>query len=83
MEKLSYNIKEEYSVELNKIDNRLTQLKKGRVYELSNAQMDGSLYTNIEKLEKDIYGLLYKIQIGKKGFGGEMSEIIGKTNDKS
>lgn len=42
MEKLSYNIKEEYSVELNKIDNRLTQLKKGRVYELSNAQMDGS-----------------------------------------
>lgn len=83
MEKLSYNIKEEYSVELNKIDNRLTQLKKGRVYELSNAQMDGSLYTNIEKLEKDIYGLLYKIQIGKKGFGGEMSETIGKTNDKS
>lgn len=81
MEKLSYNIKEEYSVELNKIDNRLTQLKKGRVYELSNAQMDGSLYTNIEKLEKDIYGLLYKIQIGKKGFGREMSETIGKTND--
>lgn len=81
MEKLSYNIKEEYSVELNKIDDRLTQLKKGRVYELSNAQMDGSLYTNIEKLEKDIYGLLYKIQIGKKGFGREMSETIGKTND--
>ncbi len=41
-------------------------------------QMDGYLYTNIEKLEKDIYELLYKIQTGKKGFEQEMSEALSK-----
>ena len=81
MEKLSYSIKEEYSVELNKINNRLSQLKSGRVYELSNARMDGSLFTNIEKIENEIYELLYKIQIGKRGFSHEMSEAVNKLND--
>lgn len=80
MEKLSYSIKEEYSVELNKINNRLSQLKSGRVYELSNARMDGSLFTNIEKLENEIDELLCKIQIGKRGISQDMKEAIGKLD---
>ncbi|MGN1304227.1 MAG: hypothetical protein ACI4YB_04235 [Oscillospiraceae bacterium] len=78
MEKLPYSIKDEYSAELNNISNRLAQLKNGRVYELSNAKMDGFLYTNIEKLEKDIYDLLFKIQTGKEGFCHEIAEKIAK-----
>ena len=80
MEKLSYSIKEEYSVELNKINNRLSKLKSGRVYELSNARMDGSLFTNIEKLENEIDELLCKIQIGKRGISQDMKEAIGKLD---
>lgn len=75
MEKLPYSIKDEYSAELNNISNRLTQLKNGRVYELSNAKMDGFLYTNIEK---DIYDLLFKIQSVKEGFCHEIGEKIAK-----
>ena len=57
MEQLTYSIKEKYSVELNHIQNRLNHLKNGRVYELTNAKMDGYLINNIEKLEHDIYEL--------------------------
>lgn len=44
MEKLTYSISKEYSHELNEISHKLEQLEKGRVYELSGAQMDGNTF---------------------------------------
>lgn len=79
MEKLPYNIKDEYSFELNEIGDILSQLKEGKIYELTNVKMDGFIYTNVDKLEKKLNLLLGKIQNGKEGFE---SEFFGKINDK-
>lgn len=54
MQKLSYNIKDEYSHEFNEIGDILSQLKNGRVYEISNAKMDGYFATNVAKLEQKV-----------------------------
>ena len=81
MEKLSYNIKDKYSFELNEIGDILTQLKNGRIYELTNDKMDGYIYTNVDKLEKKLNLLLNKIQNGKDGFEAEFfGEITNKLN---
>lgn len=74
MEKLTYEIKKEYSHELNEIGNLLRQLKDGRIYEISNVKMDGYLYTNAEKLENAIGKLLSNIQNGENGFEADMAK---------
>jgi len=78
MEKLNYSIKEEYGQELNEIENILNQLKDGRIYELSNAKMDGSLATNAQKLKTEISKLLSKIQNGKEGTATEIAKWFMK-----
>ena len=75
MEKLNYEIREEYGHELEEIGNILRQLKEGRVYEKSNAKMDGYLTTNVEKLENKITDLLSKIQNGDEGFNSEVAKF--------
>ncbi|ASN71564.1 hypothetical protein 10S8_8 [uncultured Caudovirales phage] len=74
--KLDYKISAEYSHELNDIRNKLGQLERGRVYELSGAKMDGYLATNIEELREMINQLLGKIQNGKDGIDAELAEAI-------
>ncbi len=74
MDKLSYNLKEEYSHEVGEMANTLRQLKTGRIYELSGAKMDGYLSTNIEKLEKQIGELLSLIQNGDPGFATDIAK---------
>lgn len=74
MNKLDYDVKDEYNHELNEIGDILRQLKNGRVYEISNAKMDGYLATNIDKLEQKICDLLSKIQNGKEGFDTEIAK---------
>jgi len=76
MEKLNYEIREEYGHELEEIGNILRQLKEGRVYEKSNAKMDGYLTTNVEKLENKITDLLSKIQNGDEGFNSEVAKFF-------
>jgi len=41
------DITKKYNLEIMDIKNKLNQLEQGRVYELSSAQMDGYLDTNI------------------------------------
>lgn len=62
---LDYEITQRYSKELEKIRNKLEQLKKGRVYERSQVKSDGGLCKNVEELEKMLGELLDKIQNGK------------------
>ena len=77
MEKLAYSISKEYSHELNEIGNKLEQLEKGRVYELSGAQMDGYLATNVVQLKKMFTDLLSKIQNGEEGTATRLADIMG------
>ena len=74
MDKLDYQIADEYSHELCEIKNKLAQLE--RIYELSGAQMDGYLATNVEQLRKMINELLSKIQNGQDGTATELGEIM-------
>ena len=76
MEKLDYRISDEYSHELNEIKSKLEQLERGRIYELSGAQMDGYLATNVSQLKEMINDLLNKIQNGREGTATELGNIM-------
>lgn len=74
--KLDYKISDCYSHELDEIGNKLDQLEHGRIYELSHAQMDGYLATNVAQLRKMIAELLKKIQYGEDGTAEELAKIM-------
>ncbi|WP_313187357.1 hypothetical protein [Lacrimispora sp.] len=74
--KLDYKISEEFDHELNDIRNKLSQLERGRIYELNGAKMDGYLATNIEELRKMMNELLSKIQKGEDGIDTELAEAL-------
>ena len=78
--KLDCEISKEYSHELLEISNKLNQLEKGRIYELSGATMDGYLATNIEQLRKMIGELLAKIQEGEDGTATVLADIVRSLN---
>ncbi|MCM3118165.1 hypothetical protein M3610_23335 [Neobacillus sp. MER 74] len=69
-----------YSHELLEIKNKLQQLEDRRVYELSKAQMDGYLATNVTQLKKMIAGLIHKIEYGKGSVEDQFGEIFGSEN---
>lgn len=78
--KLDYEISKEFFHELLEIGNKLNQLERGRIYELSGATMDGYLATNIDQLRKMIGELLTKIQEGKDGTATVLADIIRSLN---
>jgi uncharacterized protein YoxC len=69
-----------YNQEILDIKNKLNQLERGRVYELSNAQMDGYLATNIEQLRRMIRELIYKIEYGQESISDKISEAFNKID---
>ena len=79
MEK-SVDISDRYSAEILKINNKLNQLEKGRIYELTGAKMDGHLETNIGQLRESIYDLLYKIEYNKESTNEKISKELKKLN---
>ena len=74
--KLNYEISKEYAQELLHIKNKLNQLERGRIYELTKVPMDGYLSTNIEQLRDMINELLNKIQNGEEGTTTRMANIM-------
>lgn len=64
-----------YRHEILDIKNKLQQLEDGRIYDLTKAQMDGYLSTNIEQLKKMISELIYKIEYDQDS----TSEELGKA----
>ena len=65
--KLDYSIKDKYCKELDKIQEKLTQLEEKRIYEFTQVSSDGSLTTNVDQLKELLGDLLNKIQNGEKG----------------
>lgn len=72
------DISDRYSSEISDIKNKLNQLEKGRIYELTGAKMDGHLSTNIEQLRESISDLLYKIEFNKESMNEKISKEIKK-----
>lgn len=80
MEGKKLDMANNYSFELNEIWNKLDQLRKNRVYELSNLKSDGFLGTNADQLEHMIKELLYKIENGEQSILEEL--LRTKARDK-
>ena len=74
------DVSDRYSVEILDIKNKLNQLEKGRIYELTHAKMDGYLSTNIEQLRESINDLLYKIEYNKESTNEKISKEYRKFN---
>ncbi|MCI1478245.1 MAG: hypothetical protein LKH93_11130 [Clostridium beijerinckii] len=71
-------IRKKYSYELNEINYILQNLENGRYYENSNAQCDGYLATNIQKLKKHFNELLDKIEYNENSIKDEIKEAKSK-----
>lgn len=73
---LGYSIKQRYSHELLEIKNELDALRNNLIYELTNIPQDGSLATNVKKLEKMFADLLDKIQNDKDSDEEQFAKYI-------
>lgn len=80
MDKVVVDVFDKYSGEISKIKYKLDQLEKGRIYELTDAKMDGYLSTNIEQLRESINDLLYKIEFNKESDNERVSREFRKFN---
>lgn len=78
MSKLDYEIAERYDCELSYINDKLNQLERGRIYELSRAQMDGYLATNIKQLKDMLNDLLNKIQNDEQSQNEKIRDTLTK-----
>jgi hypothetical protein len=76
-EEKKLDISKRYSIEIQNINNKLQQLEDGRIYDLTNAQMDGYLSTNIGQLKEMIADLLYKIEYGEDSRKEELGKNMG------
>lgn len=69
-------ITEKYSREIQDIVNKLNELENGRIYENTQAKMDGSLATNIQQLRKMISELLSKIDNQLPSVNDELAQLF-------
>lgn len=68
------DIKNRYSIELNKINNHLTDLERGHIYELTQTPGTPSCATLAQHLKEDIATLLDLIQNDKPGVTEKVAE---------
>lgn len=72
------DISKRYSVELNKINNHLTDLERGRIYELTQTPGTPSCATMAQHLREDISTLLDLIENDKPGVLEKVSNVTNK-----
>lgn len=78
--KLNYQIREKYSQEISDIEYILNNMENGRIYGFNGnrSQGDGSLQTNCQKLRKEFFTLLKKIQNGLDSREDKIAEIFSE-----
>jgi uncharacterized protein YeeX (DUF496 family) len=76
MKEKKIDIINKYTREVQDIENKLKDLEKGRIYELSNAKMDGYLATNIIQLRNMIRELIFKIEYGEDSINDQLSQLF-------
>lgn len=74
------DISDRYSSEILNIKNKLNQLEKGRIYEITGAKMDGYLSNNIKQLRDLIDDLLCKIEFNKESINERISKEFSRLN---
>lgn len=73
------DISKKYRIELNKINNHLTDLEKGKVYELTKAPGTPTCSTLAEHLREDIGILLTKIENNDPSISEKIARISDRT----
>lgn len=83
-DELGYDILERYNSEISEIKRRLNSIKEGNIYGIGfhGSKSDGSLSTNITKVEKLMADLLNKIQYGLDSDMEKMREAVNMAFDK-
>lgn len=81
MREQKLGIVEKYSREIQDIGNKLNDLEKRRVYELSGAQMDSSLPHNAQQLKKMISELLSKIDNQSPSINDELAQLFSDSKE--
>lgn len=74
------DIVNKYQHEILNIKNKLNQLDKGRVYEISDIKQDGYLSTNVDQLREMISDLIYKIEYGEEPATERIRRAIDKID---
>lgn len=69
------DIKNRYSIELNKINHHLTDLERGHIYELTKTPGTPSCVTLAQHLKEDITVLLDLIENDKPGVSEKVAEV--------
>ena len=69
------DISKRYSIELNKINNHLTDLERGHIYELTKTPGTPSCVTLAQHLKEDIAALLDLIENDKSGVAEKVAEV--------
>lgn len=82
MSEKKVDVADRYSHELNEIRNKLNQLDKGRVYDISGVQSDGYLSTNIDQLRKMLSRLIYNIEYDGESFHEKLGAYFEKVGDE-
>lgn len=70
------DISKRYSIELNKINNHLADLEKGRIYEITKTPGMPSYFTLAQHLREDIATLLDLIENDKPGVAEKVAEVV-------
>lgn len=68
------DIKNRYSIEMNKINNHLADLERGHIYELTKTPGTPSCATMAQHLKEDFFALLDLIENDKPGVAEKVAE---------
>lgn len=69
-------ITDKYSREIEEIANKLRDLENNRIKEVTHANMDGSLATNVQKLRKMLNELIYKIDNQSPSINDDLADLF-------
>lgn len=76
------DVKNKYIREIMDIRNKLNQLEKGRVYDLTKIQTDGYLSTNIHQLKEMLNDLINKIEYDEESANEKLKKVYDKFHGK-
>jgi len=70
------DIAKRFDHEISGINEILSALSDGRIYEQTKSKSDGTLYNNVEKLRDKLNDLFLKIEYGKESISEEIGRVF-------
>ncbi|MGG3622836.1 hypothetical protein ABES25_04645 [Bacillus gobiensis] len=77
------SIRRKYSREISKITNRLLDLERGKIYDLTRTNGDPWLTTEVGNIRKDLDNLLDKIEHGDPSISDILRESLAQARKET